>query len=53
MRRYSVLLCEILTVVFFLVEGLLILVVKLIEPYGDRCHFVKYTQILVILGIKL
>ena len=49
---YSVFLCEILTAVFFLVEGLLVLVVEIIKPYGDHCHFVKYTQILVILGIK-
>jgi len=47
------LLCEILVVVFGLVDGLLILVANLIVPYGDHCKFVEYTQILVILGIKL
>ena len=34
----SGLLCEILAVVFFLVDGLLILVVKIIRPYGNHCQ---------------
>ena len=49
----SGLLCEILGVVFSLVDGLLVLDVEPIVPYGDHCKFVKYTDILVLLGIKL
>ena len=44
---YSGLLCEILAVVFFLVDGLLILVVEIIMPYGDHCKYVKYTDIII------
>jgi len=47
------LLCEILTLVCKLVGGLLVEIVILIEPYGDHCKYVKYTDILVFLGIKL
>jgi hypothetical protein len=49
----SGLLFDILGVVLFLVEGLLVLVVELIVPYGDHCKFIKFTNILVILRIKL
>ena len=40
-------LCKILAVVFFLVDGLVILVVKTIKPYGDHCKYVKYTDIII------
>ena len=48
----SGLLCEILSLVINEVDGTLKLVAELIVPYGDQCKYVKYTQILVILGIK-
>jgi hypothetical protein len=44
---------EILGVVFGLVEGLLFLFVGLIEPYGAHCKYVRYADILVLLGIDL
>jgi len=47
------LLYEILGVVFSLVEGLLVLVVGLIEPYGAHCEYIRYTDILVLLGIEI
>ena len=53
MNLISGLLYEILTTLFFLVDGLLILVVEIITPYGDQCKYVGYTDILILLGIKL
>lgn len=46
------LLCEILKVLFYLVEGLLVEVVVLIEPYGSHCKYIKYFELLAILKIK-
>lgn len=50
---FSELLCEILKIVFFLVADLLVLVVEILRPYGDHCHYNKFDGILIILGIVL
>ena len=49
----SGLLHEILQVVFGLVDGLLILVVEIIKPYGPHCKYVRYTDILILLKIEI
>ena len=49
----SVLLCEILPLIIFLVDGILKPIVAIISPYGEALEYVKYDKILTILGIKL
>jgi len=45
------LLCEILKLVLFLVEGLLIEVAALLVPYGEHCKHIEFLDILALLHI--
>ena len=52
---YSGLLCEILSLVIYLVDDILELIVVIINvaPYGDHCKYIKYEQIFAILKIAI
>ena len=48
----SDLLCEILPLIIFLVDGILKPIVAIVLPYGRAFEYVEYGKILTILGIK-
>jgi len=49
----GILLCEVLTLVLGLVVGLDVALAVLVKPAADKCTYLNYSKILVILGIHV
>ena len=50
---FSPILCELLTIVIGLVDGLLVLILEILNPYRDHCKQVGLAAIFVALGVRL